>query len=148
MSDAAIRGLELPDLVRVRSAKPLAGFRRCSHVESYRRGWEYLIPRAQLRRAVKLGGELIESSDRARTRSESHTQEEPMERTPWRARINLSVTTKGIATYEVTGEAGTVQEAQAILDGAIDAARATAKAKGLVVADDYAADPGKAKPAP
>lgn len=127
------------------------GFRKCSHVESYARGFLYWLPRARLQQAIKLGGELVESSDRARTRSGSFAKEEPMEATAPRARINLSVTSKGIATYEVTGEAATAEEAQAIADGCIDAARATAKAKGLVVADDYATNPsriGGARPSP
>lgn len=70
------------------------------------------------------------------------------EQTGPRARINVSVSTKGVMTYDVTGEAtGTIcdeevaaiiRNATNIVAGCIDAVRKLAKDKTLVIADDYA----------
>ena len=53
------------------------------------------------------------------------------EATNKRVRINLSETAKGLIQWDITAEFENVEETQAALSAAIDAAREVIKAKGL-----------------
>ena len=55
-----------------------------------------------------------------------------------RVRINITQSTKGIATVEVTGEAPTVDEARMLVRDGMKAGREEAKAAGMKLADEVA----------
>jgi hypothetical protein len=55
-----------------------------------------------------------------------------------RVRINVTQSTKNVATVEVTGEAPTVEEVRALLRDGMKAGREEAKAAGMKLADEVA----------
>jgi len=55
-----------------------------------------------------------------------------------RVRINVTQSSKGVASVEVTGEAPTVEEARVLVRDAMKAGREEAKAAGMKLADEVA----------